>query len=192
MLSSRSVSTLARRAALRRVAVANNATKTSKRFGSDMPVPNSMKARLWEGHPQVEEGWEKSIYFYYGVSLVSIIAILNFSPDTSIEAWAQNEARARLKLKDQGFTDFEFGKHYQNELMNEEASKWDKFTTKAIKPGEDDDDDEDEDEEDVSVFIDRFLKLCFFFLSGIDPLFFLVLLQEDEEEDDEGDDDDDE
>jgi hypothetical protein len=154
MLSARAVSIGARggRSLLsRRVVTAKEGIAAGRRLmGSDStPVPQSMKARLWEGHPQVEEGWETSIYFYYGVSLVMIVGILNFSPDTSIESWAQNEARARLALKEKGFTDFEFGKHYSNEAMDEVASGWDKFTAKSIKPGEDDDDDEDdEDEED--------------------------------------------
>ena len=117
--------------------------------GGDTPVPQSMKARLWEGHPTQAEGWEGTMYFYYGVSFALVFAIINFKPDTTIEAWAQQEALARLKLKEEkGFTDFEFGKHYQNELMDGEADNWDKFTTKAIKPGEDDDDDEDEDDDD--------------------------------------------
>jgi len=120
-----------------------------RRFAGDMPVvPNSMKATLWEGHPTAPEGWETSIYFYYTVSIVSIICIINFSPDTTIESWAEQEARARLALKDKGFTDFEFGKHYQDELLTEESDKWDKFTMKAVKAGEDDDDEDDDDEEE--------------------------------------------
>ena len=107
-----------------------------------------MKAKLWQGHPEGNEGWETTIYFYYTVSAVAIFCIVNFSPDTSIEAWAEQEARARLALKDKGFTDFEFGKHYQDVLMNEEAANWDKFTSKAIKPGEDDDDDDEDDDDD--------------------------------------------
>jgi len=109
-------------------------------------VPQSMKAKLWEGHPTAKEGWENTIYFYYGVSFVAIVAILNLSPDTSIEAWAQQEAQARLDLKAKGFTDFEFGKHYSDVENSGVSESWDKFTMKAIKPGEDDDDDEEEED----------------------------------------------
>ena len=151
------------RSLLARRAVTANKDGARRFMGGDTPVPQSMKARLWEGHPTGKEGWESTIYFYYTVSAVAIFCIINFSPDTSIEAWAKQEAKARLALKEKGFTDFEFGKHYQDEMMNDEAASWDKFTSKAIKAGEDDDDDEDDDED-----------------------------EEDEDDDDDDDDDDDE
>ena len=154
MFSAKALSMATRRSVLRSLPSSSSSKSAISRdggrrfMGSGVPVPNSMKARLWEGHPTAPEGWESTIYFYYTVSFFAIFAIINFSPDTSIEAWAQQEAKARLALKAQGFTDFEFGKHYQDEMMNNEAANWDKFSMKAIKPGEDDDDDEDEDEEE--------------------------------------------
>ena len=154
MFSAKALSSLAARSTLRRVAP-QQAKNGARRWAGDMPVvPQSSKARLWEGHPTKPEGWETTIYFYYSLSAVMIFCIINFSPDTSIEAWAQQEAKARLALKAKGFTDFEFGKHYQDEAMDDESGNWDKFTEKAIRMGDDldlefdDDDDDDDDDED--------------------------------------------
>jgi hypothetical protein len=141
--------TLAARSSLwaaSRRATAANKGGARRTMGGDTPAPNSMKARLWEGHPTQPEGWEPYIYFYYTVSAVAIFCIVNFSPDSTIDAWAQQEARARLALKAQGFTEFEFGKHYQDEASDMQSAGWDKFTRRAIKSGEDDDDDEEEDD----------------------------------------------
>ena len=146
MFSAKALSLASRRGATR---LSSRTTGAQRLMGGDAtPVPNSMKAKLWQGHPEVKEGWEETIYFYYGVSAIAIFCIINFSPDTTIEAWAEQEARARLALKDKGFTDFEFGKHYQDEVMSGHAVDWDKFTSKAIKPGEDDDDDDEDDEDE--------------------------------------------
>ena len=113
-----------------------------------MPVPQSQKAKLFEGHP-TNEGWEYTIAWWYGTSFILLVGILGFAPPTEITAWAKKEAEARLKLKEQGVQDFAFGTHYQDLTVTEAKDVWDKFTTKAMRMNDDDDDDdEDEDDDD--------------------------------------------
>ena len=134
------------------VRAATAACRFPKRLMAGMPVPQSSKAKLFEGHPR-NEGWEFTMLWFYSVSAILIVGILGFSPETSIEAWARQEAMARLKLKEAGMTEFEFGKHYQDH-DEEYRNAWDQFSQKAIiqkevdDDDEDDEDDEDEDEED--------------------------------------------
>eukprot|EP00545_Synedropsis_sp_CCMP1620_P012847 CAMPEP_0119015074 /NCGR_PEP_ID=MMETSP1176-20130426/10543_1 /TAXON_ID=265551 /ORGANISM="Synedropsis recta cf, Strain CCMP1620" /LENGTH=161 /DNA_ID=CAMNT_0006968337 /DNA_START=63 /DNA_END=548 /DNA_ORIENTATION=+ len=136
---------------LQRVSAARTAAAPAKRnFGAPggYPggTPQSMKAELWGGHPKHKEGWEMDLYLTYGAAFGLIVMALGFAPDTSIQAWAQGEAQARLDLKAQGFDKFEFGTHYNTTSSNE--AEWEKFNDKAIKPGEDDDDDDDDEDED--------------------------------------------
>jgi hypothetical protein len=116
-----------------------------RRGMAEMPVPQSSKAILFENHPK-NEGWEWTIAWWYSSSLVIMIGIA-MAPETEISTWATQEAAARLLLKDQGFTDFQFGTHYQNLKKDERMVTWDKFALKSTKMSEDDDDD-DEDEDD--------------------------------------------
>jgi ESSS subunit of NADH:ubiquinone oxidoreductase (complex I) len=115
--------------------------------GMDMPVPQSMSAKLFEGHP-TNEGWETTVAWWYTSSFIILVAIAAYQPETGIGAWAEQEARARLKLKSEGFTDFEFGKHYQGMSDEDMKAAWDNFTAKAVRMTDDDDDDEEEDDED--------------------------------------------
>uniref|UniRef100_A0A7R9WUF9 NADH dehydrogenase [ubiquinone] 1 beta subcomplex subunit 11, mitochondrial n=1 Tax=Craspedostauros australis TaxID=1486917 RepID=A0A7R9WUF9_9STRA len=126
------------------------ATKVGKRFGGDMPVPQSQNAPLWHGHDPkvVSEGWEMPTYFYYGVAAILQTCIIAFTPESSIESWARPEAEARLKLAEKGFTDFEFGKHYQAMVEEERTELWQKFADRATIPGDDDDDDDEDDDDD--------------------------------------------
>lgn len=136
-------STLGRRS----VVGARNAAR--RWMGGDMPVPQSQNAPLWHGHAVKEEGWETSMYFYAAASIILQGAIVMGAPETSIESWARPEAQARLRLAEQGFTDFEFGKHYQDLEKKASLDIFDKFAARSTIPGEeDDDDDDDEDEED--------------------------------------------
>ena len=57
------------------------------------------------------QGWEPIIYSCYGASAVLLIVGLWNKPTTSINAWAKDEANARLKLKREG-EDVEYGTHY--------------------------------------------------------------------------------
>jgi len=79
---------------------------------AEMPVPQSSQAVLFAGHPQ-KEGWEGTMMWWYTSSLALIMVIVLYSPDTELSTWAHQEAEARLKLKSRGFSDFEFGVHYQ-------------------------------------------------------------------------------
>jgi hypothetical protein len=116
--------------ALQRFA-ARSAPPLQRRFGGDMPTPQSMKAELWQGHPKHPEGWEFDLYLSYGLVTILMVLALGFAPDTSIQAWAQGEAQARLDLKAKGFDNFEFGKHYNTTESNEK--EWEKFNAKVRK-----------------------------------------------------------
>mmetsp|Transcript_14537 Transcript_14537/g.21441 ORF Transcript_14537/g.21441 Transcript_14537/m.21441 type:complete len:154 (-) Transcript_14537:278-739(-) len=118
-----------------------------RRFAGDTPTPNSMKARLWEGHPTHKEAWENDLYATYGISVILLIMVY-MRPDTNIQTWANEEAQARLDLKARGFDNFEFGKHYKTQIEGNQEEEWEKFNNKAIKPGEDDDDDDEEEDDD--------------------------------------------
>lgn len=116
-------------------------------MGSNMPVPQSMEAKLWQGHP-AKEGWESTITWWYTSSFILLVGILGFAPETEITAWAKQEAAARLHLKETGaINELEFGKHYQSMVQDEVNAAWDSFTVKSLKMN-DDDDDEDEDDDD--------------------------------------------
>jgi hypothetical protein len=142
----------ASRSILRRTAVAvRRQQQTTRKMGSDMPVPQSQNAPLWNGHTVKHEGWEEYIYFYYFVGLVLQAAVVFGAPETSIESWARPEAQARLYLASEaggGQTEFAFGTHYQELIKNEQVELWDKFNGKAMNPGDDDDDDDDDEDED--------------------------------------------
>ena len=86
-------------------------------MGSDMPVPQSQKAVLFQGHP-TNEGWEFTIAWWYTTSAVLLVGILGFAPQTEISVWARQEAEARLQLKEEGFDNFVFGNHYQKKGPN--------------------------------------------------------------------------
>ena len=92
-------------------------------------VPQSMKAELWEGHSKVPGGWEFDLYVTYTIAAILIGTALGLAPDTSIQSWAYQEAKARLELKAQGFDAFEFGTHYHTTSSNE--LEWDKFNAKV-------------------------------------------------------------
>ena len=130
----------------------NPISKTTQRtFGSGgQPQPQSMQARLWEGHNTQPEGWETTVYATYAASAVLITLALGFAPDTTITTWASNEARVRMEMKDGGTLEKDgvvFGEHY-NTPVKVFGSAWDLFMVKAMNPEEDDDDDDDDDEEE--------------------------------------------
>jgi hypothetical protein len=139
--SSRALSSLTARFAQR-----SNRSSVQRRTMAEMPVPQSSKAVLFEGHHK--EGWESTIMWFYPTSFALIVLILAGAPVTDIETWANKEAEARLKLKSEGFTDFQFGTHYGTLSAAERANVWEKFNTKAIKMTDDDDDDDEEEEEE--------------------------------------------
>ncbi|KAL7571249.1 hypothetical protein ACA910_008906 [Epithemia clementina (nom. ined.)] len=113
---------------------------------SHPPMPQSMKAKLFEGHPE-REGWEETVYFYYTVGFLWICYNANCLPETSVNTWARNEAAARLILKEEhGFTNFEFGKHYQDEVyVHSRKLGWEELNSK-FNPFKDDDDEDEEGE----------------------------------------------
>ena len=118
----------------------------SLRRMANMPVPRSQNAEIFAGHPKYE-GWEPTVYFWSTISFFLLVANLGYGPDTTIESWAFNEARARLILKEEkGFTDFKFGNHYQDMLVEEQRAEWDKLNFKMLPKMNDDDDDDDEDD----------------------------------------------
>jgi len=125
----------------------SGATAAAVRTMASMPVPQSQNAKLFEGH-QTDEGWESTIAWWYGTSLVLIVIALGFTPHTEITAWANKEASARLKLKASGVQDFVFGMHYQDLSVAEAKDAWDMFSTKALRMNDDDDDDDDDEEEE--------------------------------------------
>ena len=118
---------------------------------SHMPKPQSEDAVLFGGHSTQPEGWETTIHVGYATSLVLCCIILFFEPETGIDNWANQEARARLKLKEEhGWTNdmFQFGVHYQNLNEAEVKEQWDKFSSNALKMNEDDDDDDEEEDDE--------------------------------------------
>eukprot|EP00977_Amphora_coffeiformis_P004664 scaffold1001_cov169-Amphora_coffeaeformis.AAC.11 len=112
-----------------------------------MPVPQSQKAKLFDGHHE-NEGWEFTMTWWYGTSLILIIGAVGFTPNTEITAWANKEAAARLKLKAAGVEEFAFGTHYQDLTVAQAKEAWDTFGAKALRMNDDDDDEEEEDEDD--------------------------------------------
>ena len=130
-------------AARRRFLIRGARNVTAKRYMAEMPVPQSSKAVLFEGHPK-REGWEGVIAVWYGSSFLLICAILGTRPDTSIEAWAQQEAAARLAYNGK----LEFGTHYQDVKRTQASGTWDGMSRKMLKFGEDDDDDEEEEDDE--------------------------------------------
>jgi len=119
-------------------------------MGSDshVPVPQSMKAVLFDGHPS-REGWETTMTWWYASSFVLLVAVLGYAPETEISVWAKQEAAARLHLKETGaVTEFEFGKHYQDLVEEQVSAGWDKFSVKSMRMTDEDDDDEDDDDEE--------------------------------------------
>lgn len=137
---------LGRSSSVRRSAVAWT-LRQRRHMGSDMPTPQSQKAKLFEGHPE-NEGWEWTIAWFYTASAILIAGNLAFAPPTEITAWARKEAEARLALKEQGVQEFAFGTHYQDLSADQAKDVWDKFSAKALRMTDDDDDDEDEEEDD--------------------------------------------
>jgi len=108
-------------------------------------VSQSMEAKLFEGSPE-NEGWETTVYVTYALSAVIITMALGFAPDTSIETWAEGEARARLTLQAEGKLEQPvFGTHYDTA-----ENKFDFDCISADNPFNevDDDDEDDEDDED--------------------------------------------
>jgi hypothetical protein len=122
-------------------------------MGSDMPVPQSQNAPLWHGHTVQKEGWEEYVYFYYAVGILLQAAVLTFSPETSIESWAREEAKARLYLESKGQTDFQFGTHYQDIVEKEHLDLWSQFAAKSVSPGDDDDDEDEEVSSNLLVLV---------------------------------------
>lgn len=128
-------------AARSRIFIRGARNVTAKRTMAEMPVPQSSKAVLFEGHAK-REGWEGVIAVWYTSSFILICAILGTRPDTTIESWAQQEAIARLAYDGK----LEFGTHYQDIAKPQTNGTWDGFSRKTLKFGDDDDDDEEEEE----------------------------------------------
>eukprot|EP00550_Attheya_septentrionalis_P008296 CAMPEP_0198288802 /NCGR_PEP_ID=MMETSP1449-20131203/7198_1 /TAXON_ID=420275 /ORGANISM="Attheya septentrionalis, Strain CCMP2084" /LENGTH=119 /DNA_ID=CAMNT_0043987017 /DNA_START=163 /DNA_END=522 /DNA_ORIENTATION=- len=110
---------------------------------ANMPRPQSMDAVLFGGHPTGTEGWEAGLASMYIFGGAIIALTLGFAPETEIQTWASNEARARLALKAAGKVDkFEFGTHYNTpEFMLD-------FTSLKLDDPFDEEEDDDEDEEE--------------------------------------------
>lgn len=130
-------------AARSRILIRGAQNVTAKRTMAEMPVPQSSKAVLFDGHPK-REGWEGVIALWYSSSFILICAILGTRPDTSIEAWAQQEAAARLAYDGK----LEFGTHYQDVVKSQTNGTWDGMARKMLKFGEDDDDEEEEEDDE--------------------------------------------
>lgn len=115
-----------------------------------MPVPQSAKAVLFDGHAATgSEGWEWTVAWWYPTSFLLICGILGFEPETDIATWARQEAAARLALKEAGqVTQFTFGKHYQSLSEEDVRKEWDAFNTKSMRMNDDDDDDDADDNEE--------------------------------------------
>lgn len=125
---------------------------------AEMPVPQSSKARLFENHP-IREGWEGTMKLWYASSLLLLIAVLGWTPNTEIETWAKGEARLRLQQDDGAVS---FGEHVTTPSVGDTKSRsvdvvshddtarsWDKFVDRSVRwDKDDDDDDEDEVEEE--------------------------------------------
>lgn len=60
------------------------AQQSRKMGGGGEPQPQSMQARLWEGHSPEPEGWEPTLYATYVVGFGLITLALGFAPDTTI------------------------------------------------------------------------------------------------------------
>ena len=105
--------------------------------GGHFPVPQSATAEFLGGKQKVE-GWENTFAWWYASSFIILVLIINTSPDTTIEAWAEKEARARLALKAKGFTDFQFGTHYSSLSEAEMKRAWESVSLKTSNTEEDD------------------------------------------------------
>ena len=92
------------------VSAARAAPRTSRRKMGGGGEPGTLFGEK-PGHKM--EGWEPIIYSCYGASAVLLIVGLWNKPTTSINAWAKDEANARLKLKREG-EDVEYGTHYNS------------------------------------------------------------------------------
>jgi phage portal protein BeeE len=87
--------------------------------------------------------------WWYGTSLLLLVGILGFAPNTDIESWARQEARARLDAAaGSAPPTLEFGTHRFNLVQENRDATWDKFSVRSVRMTEEDDDDEEEDEEE--------------------------------------------
>jgi hypothetical protein len=109
--------------------------------GGHMPAPQSMIAEF--PAKRTYEAWEPYVFVLWPLILVMTVAVSSSLSD-DCEAWAQQEARARLALKEQGFTNFQFGVHYQDLKANEIEQLWDEQNAKTTTMNDDDEDDDDE------------------------------------------------
>eukprot|EP00540_Astrosyne_radiata_P022395 CAMPEP_0116846382 /NCGR_PEP_ID=MMETSP0418-20121206/13798_1 /TAXON_ID=1158023 /ORGANISM="Astrosyne radiata, Strain 13vi08-1A" /LENGTH=123 /DNA_ID=CAMNT_0004477611 /DNA_START=204 /DNA_END=575 /DNA_ORIENTATION=- len=109
-----------------------------------MPKPQSAEAELFGGHPKGDDSWRMSIYLTYAVSAIMIGVGVMAAPDTSIQSWAEAEARARLALQEEGgLSKLDFGTHY-----NVTGFKYDFESLKPDNPFNEEDDDDDDDDDD--------------------------------------------
>lgn len=108
------MTTMLRRTAMPLVRRGTTLLQQKRWMGADMPKPQSSEAKLWQGHPTHNEGWEFTTYLTYGVSSILLVLAIGFTPETSIKVWASNEAQARLDIQDKKGDEFtlEFGRHY--------------------------------------------------------------------------------
>ena len=150
MNSSAVVLTLGRRAATRATrGRQSNVIQMSNRKmgGGGQPESQSMKAELFGGHEK-DTGWETVTYGTYAAATL-LLGMIAMAPDTSITTWASGEARARLKLKEEGKIDkLEFGVHYDTDAKFNYESKFPDNPFDEDLDDDDDDDDEDDDDDD--------------------------------------------
>jgi hypothetical protein len=85
--------------------------------------------------------------WWYGTSLLLLVAILGFAPNTDIESWARQEAQARLSASGSSHHHL-FGTHSFNLVQENRDATWDKFSVKSVRMTEEDDDDEEEEDEE--------------------------------------------
>lgn len=112
-----------------------------------MPLAQSNKAKLFEGHP-VNEGWESTTHTCYAITAIMLLTLATTTPTTDIDEWARQEVLARMKVEAlKGVDAVKFGKHYQDEVTSLSMSdQWDKFTAKSTRVGDEEDEDEEDDD----------------------------------------------
>uniref|UniRef100_A0A7S3UYB4 NADH dehydrogenase [ubiquinone] 1 beta subcomplex subunit 11, mitochondrial n=1 Tax=Aplanochytrium stocchinoi TaxID=215587 RepID=A0A7S3UYB4_9STRA len=123
-------------------AIRSGSASTFRRFGTDASKPKREVYMFGEKPgPRKWESWEAQYYFFMGASALVTIVGLTYKPETSIKAWARDEAEVRNQMIEEG-KEVEMGVNYsQRKFGNVWAAK-----TVGERPVRAADADEEDDE----------------------------------------------
>jgi hypothetical protein len=147
-----------------KTATITSARRSMGAGSNNMPVPRSMQAKFGGDHPPIP--WLRfNMAVAYAGTLILIFQFNYMVPDCFADTWAQQEAYARLKLKEEYGYKAKWGVHYQDIVkeQGENPAFWDAHADRGATMRANDSSSSDTTVEGMFVYcMERFCRLACF------------------------------